>query len=420
MATVSEKKNVTGKAGVANAQKPKALPKPPKVKAAPAPKKASGGSRHRTSAAPISPLAPMTPAQLRKQAMETIRAIYKPAFKQLGREEKRLMSISEKRKTDNQYYLTWLDGQSKQLQAHTEAANQGLLAAGKEAAADVNQGYEDLRQQLLATGQNTPGVVSNPGEANAFDVSGQAQRDRELVEAARSKTQSQIGSTNADAAMAGANNFALIAASEAQRVGDQWKGLSELGDSKTKLRLSKAADAAKEVSRLLDREIQKAQIRGQIRSAEAQAELEAARFGLDKSKFGLDVKEFNFEQEKSAKKYGLEKRKIHNEERKINETHRYHTAEIELQQAKSHQEKMKASHKITAVIQEGISTIAANPNLKSKLQKNPDAVKRRLMKILGSATAAHAAVELITMGRLTSTTRQDLRQIGYIIPPRWR
>lgn len=381
------------------------------TKAPPRPKSTkSSGTPSRKN---LSPLAPASPQQLRREAMSTMRAIYKPAFKQLGREQSRMLSISEKRKADNQYYLNWLNNQSQQLSAHQDAANSALLAAGQAAGQELEKGYTDLRDHLVATGESTPGVVSNPGDATAFDVSAQAQRDRELVNAQRAQTQAQVSSGQQASDLAGANNFATIAAAEASRVGDQWKALSELGDAKTKLRLSRAADAAKETARLLDREIQKTQIRGQLSASQAQAALEAKRFGLDLKEFGLDASKLNFEQSKFNRKFGLEKREAA-------ETKSYHEAQTALKGAKSREDKMKASHKITAVIQEGISTIASNKNLQKSLEKNPEKVKRRLMQILGSATAASAAVELVTTGKLNPTTRSDLKQIGYIVPPKWR
>lgn len=360
-----------------------------------------------------SPLAPTSPKALRRQAAATMRAIYKPAFKQLGREESRMLSISEKRKADNAYYLDWLTKQSAQLTAHQDAANAALTAAGDDVASDLETGYSELRDKLVATGASQPGVISNAGEAVAFDVSGQAQRDRELVAAERQRSQDQIAASGDSSAMAQANNFAVMAAAEAKRVSDVWKGLSELGDAKQKLRLSKAADTAKEVARLFDREIQKTQVRGQISSAQAQAALEAKRFGLDLKEFGLDLEKFNFEKTESNRKYGLEKRKIR-------ETEEYHDATTELKRAKTRQEKVEASQKITAIIQEGVSTIAANKRLHKLLENDPQKLKRHLMKILGSATAANAAVELVRTGELNSTTRADLKQLGYIIPPKWR
>jgi len=371
------------------------------------------GTKGKVKQDQYNPLEAMSPKELRQQAMKTVRAIYKPAFKQLGREEQRMLSISSKRKNDNAYYLNWLDKKSQQLQAHQDAANAAILKAGADATAETGQAYQDLRADLIETGESTPGVVSNVGDATAFDVSGQASRDQALIESARNQTQGQLGAIEDASQMAAASNFAFIAGQEAKRVGDQWEALSKLGDAKQELRLSRAADAAKEISRLFDREIEKAQIRGQMSAAETQAMLEAKRFGLDVSKLELDREQFDFEQTESNRKFGLEKKKHQ-------ETVRWHNIEAQLKKADNKAEQRKANQKVTAIIQEGISTIASNPNLQRRLSKNPNAVKQRLMKILGSATAASAAVELVGQGKLNPTTRQDLRALGYIVPPKWR
>lgn len=360
-----------------------------------------------------SPLAPMTPQQLRKQAQETMRAVYKPAFKQLGNEQKRMVSISEKRKADNAYYLNWLNQQSKEISAHDDAANAALLSAGQKSQQEVGDAYSGLRDQLVSSGETTPGVVSDVGDATAFDVSGQANRDEQLVNAVRGQTQGQIAATTGSQEAATASNFAQIAAAEATRVGDQWKGLSELGDARQKLRLSRAGDAAKEVARLLDREVQKAQIRGQLGASAATAAIEAKKFGLDVGKLELDKAKFGFEQEKFGKTFGLEKSKA-------NETERYHIAETELKKSKTHEEKLKASYPITQQITEGVNFLASTPALKNLYETNPLKAKKKLAAKLGSVTAANAASSLYGTGKLNAQVRTELTNFGYIVPPKWR
>lgn len=372
-----------------------------------------GGNKQQGGGKPYNALEPMSPKQLRHQAAATMRAVYKPAFKQLGREQKRLVSISEKRKSDNAYYLNWLNTQAQQLQAHEDAANAALTQAGHEAQSEVTKGYEDLHSQLQQSGQEMPGVVSNAGQANAYDVSGAASTAAQQVGAERARSQAQIATTTGSGALASANNFAMIAAAEANRQADLWKNLSKLGDAKQSLRLNKAADTAKEVARLLDREVEKAKTRADIHANAVNAALAAGKFNLDKQKFGLDVSEFEYNKHKYNRKYRLEAAKAQ-------ETKSYHEAEVGLSKAKSHQEKAKESHKITHVIQEGISYIASHKKLNQSIAKNPESVIQRLTKILGSSVAAHAAVELFTHGKLNPTTRGSLEQIGYIVPPKWR
>lgn len=376
-------------------------------------KQKHGGGKPKAPQAPTNALEPMTPQQLRKQAAHTIHSIYKPSFAQLGREQKRTMSIAEKRKADNAYYLNWLNTQSNQLQAHEDAANTALLQSGQQAQSEVNKGYEDLHKQLLASGESTPGVVSSAGDANAFDVSGAAATAAQQIGSERAASQAQIASAGNTGALAKANDFALIAAQEANDQASKWQALSKLGDARQQLRLSRAADQAKEVARLFDREIEKAKTRADIHGNAINSALAAAKFGLDKSKFQLDVSEF---EQQSA----LEGKKFHLDQRKANETKAYHQATVGLSKAKNHEAKEKESHKITHVIQEGISYIASHKKLSNKLAKNPELIVQRLTKILGSSVAAHAAVELTSTGKLNPTTQSSLTQIGYIVPPKWK
>lgn len=368
-------------------------------------------------AKPPNYLAPMTPQQLRKQAAHTIRAIYKPSFAQLGREQKRTVSIAEKRKADNAYYLNWLNSQSQQLQAHDEAANAALVSAGQQAQQEITKGYSDLQKQLVESGQSQPGVVSNAGEANAYDVSGEASRAAQQIGSERAASRAQIATGADSGAMAQANNFALIAAAEANRQADLWKQLSKFGDARQQLRLSRASDQAKEVARLFDREIEKTKTRADIHAGAVNAALAGAKFGLDKSKFNLDVREFETDSALAKKKFRLEKGKAGETKRHNKATEANTRASTE---ASANKQQEKENHKITRAIQEGVGVLGNHPKLAEKVSKDPQGVASRLTKILGSAVAANAAVELFTHGRLSGSTRQHLHALGYTIPKQWR
>lgn len=366
---------------------------------------------------PTNYLAPMTPKQLRRQAQHTIKAIYKPAFAQLGREQKRTVSISEKRKADNAYYLNWLNSQSNQLQAHDEAAQAALLSAGQQAQQEVTKGYSDLQKQLVESGQSDPGTVSNAGEANAYDVSGEASRAQQQIASERAASRAQLESGGDSGALAQANNFAVIAAAEANRQADLWKQLSKFGDARQQLRLTRAADSAKEVARLFDREIEKAKTRSDIKANAVNSALTAAKFGLDKKKFGLDVREFETDSALAKKKFRLEKGKA-GETKRHNKATEANTRASTAASVNKQQE--KENHKITRAIQEGVGVLGNHPKLAGKVSKDPQGVASRLTKILGSAVAANAAVELFTHGRLSGSTRQHLHALGYTIPKQWR
>lgn len=364
-----------------------------------------------------SPLKATPPKVLKKQAQSTMRRVYKPAFKELGREEKRLESLSNKRKADNAYYLDWLNKQSQQLTAHEDAARTELIGAQQQAGREIEDGYNSLRDHLVSTGEQTPGVISDPGDANAFDVSNQAQRDRELVGAERQKTMDQLRSREGMASVMQANNFATVAAAEARRTADRWEGLSKIAGAKDNLRLTRAADTAKEVARLLDREIQKAQIRGEQRASATSAALEAKRFGLDAKKLGLEAEEFDYEKEYDNRNFKLKGAEL-------GEDKRWHDIQAKLKGKKNHQEKAEANHQVTTIIQEGISLIAQKKNWQKLLGTKKGKQKLALIlggpDFLGSPLAAQTAVELVATGKITGSQQKNWKQIGYVPPPKWR
>ena len=377
-----------------------------------------GNQGGRGRGAPTSPLAVLSPQELRRQAMATIRAIYKPGFKQLARDERRLKAIHAKRAADNKYYLNWLTKESEKLGAHAEAADSALLATGQDIQQDLEGAYEGLRDQLEASGQAAPGVVSNAGQATAFDVTAEATRAQRQVASERQRSADLIRGNTEVAGTVRASNFAVMAAAEANRVADMWEGMSKIGDAKTELRLQRGAAAAKEVARLLDREIEKAQIRQQAKTDAAKLALEMGRLKLDRSKFQLDLAEFSFDKRDKNRKFGLDKKDTLS---KIADR----AADNERQKGESaadqKEDRIKISREITSYLREGISMVSSNPKLQRWAVKNPDKFRQALTKKLGSALAAQAVYELMYKGgSLTSSTKQDLHSLGYIIPKQWR
>lgn len=342
-------------------------------------------------------------------------SIFAPGYKQINREDKRLASMNEKRASDNHYYLDWLNSKDTERQAHETAAHAALQSEAKQGQQEIAQDYAQLRGQLMNTGNATPGVVSNPGESNSFDTSNEYSRDLASAGALRSKINDQIGTLETGAQVASGANFAFIAANEARRQADQWQAKQKLGDEKQQLRLNQAAEAAKEYSRLLDREVEKAQIRGQLKSSEAQAAIEAGKFGLDKQKLQLEIGKFGFEQNKFNRKFGLE-----NEELQEKREHDQTTAA--LAGAKGREAKAKVSHGITNNIQENLGALSNRPKIKALIVNGHKAAAiKMLVKVFGSYTAAQAAVSLFENGgHFDAQTKQELLALGYIIPGNWK
>lgn len=205
------------------------------------------------------PLKQRTQDSLKQQASSTIASAYAPAETELTQQETRAKSIDAKRSRDNQYYLDWLTARSGELNAHAQAADQALIQRNDQIAAETAAHNDALKSNLVASAQATQGNVSDPNSSTAFNnTAAEGIRSNDVVANQRAASASFVSSNEKQNASDQAVNFAQIAASESRRQADTYKTLSGVADERTKLALSKAADSSKEVARLLDGEISKA------------------------------------------------------------------------------------------------------------------------------------------------------------------
>jgi hypothetical protein len=389
------------------------------------------------------PLAPIPPKALRHQAMTLMRTLYKPGFTQLSNEEKRVNSISEKRKADNAYYLNWLTKQSELLNAHEENARAQVLAAGQQTQQEVQKGWEAVSPELQQSAAEEPGAagqLEQTGEPSLLQAS--AQRGANMIGEQRAQTQDQL-ETSANRANTGPQvNFAEIAALEGKRLSDQNEGLTSIRNSRQELRENRAAEAAKRYAEGLDKEIEKAQARASIAASEATAAIEAKRFGLDAKKAKLEAQEFGFEKGYKNRKLGLEgkefnfakeKQRVETEleEKKINQTQakiriekleeKNRKAKVENEGQRTPAEKAKAREKqrtknqqINANIETTVQTLHQTPRLRKLAQTNPAKLKEILHNKYGyNPVAIQVAVELYLGHELSQSTRRALESIGY-------
>lgn len=217
-----------------------------------------------------------TNKSLRAEAETTVRSAYAPAEKEISLNEERTKAIDSKRARDNVYYNDWLTTKKNELNAHTEASNTLLRTNVKNIVDATAQAATAMRSQIATAVTETPGVVSDPNQSTTLnrDVPAAGKANTEQVGAAATATEQQIASQDATQAGYDASNFAFIAAMEAKRQGDTWTRLADLGDEKQKLQLTKAADTAKEVARLLDTERDKS-------NSNEQNRIVAERLGVD-------------------------------------------------------------------------------------------------------------------------------------------
>lgn len=364
--------------------------------------------------------------QIARQARKTVRAAYKPAQYELNQQEKSLKQTDKKRAADNFLYLQWLDTQQRQLAAHSRAAESQIEAEQIQMQQSAAQAMQAIRGDLVDAAPDHTGTTTNANQAQAFDISAEAQRGLEQIGNERMRTQDTIGSIERSANTESSSNFAMQQASEANRQADFHNDMADIHSEKVKVRLDRAAAQAAEVARLLDQEIQKGELRFQFRQAAAQTALQQQAQRLDNRKFRFDkraqLKDLN---ETERHNQAVEKETAaHNDAteaaalKQISEDH--WEAKLDAATAKnaSAQEKKKAQQEITASIQDGVSYIQAKGNLKSVAHKNPKQAIRELIKADVAPLLAQTAVAIIN-GGINKALANKLKSAGYNVPSKW-
>lgn len=225
-----------------------------------------------------------TRSSLTQQAQTTINTAYAPAEADITRREELTRSVDEKRRLDNDRFNQWLQGRHAELEANAKQASSAVLARHQALQAELQANAQQLQAGMNAY-VNPTGQVSDPAQfSGTQDLAAAAAKDQSQMTNARELTSQMVGSNESQMAQTQANNIAFMAAQEAKRVADTWGKLSELGDERQKTQLSKAADAAKEISRLLDNETTKSQMR-------SDASIASAGLGLKEDQFALDLRQ---------------------------------------------------------------------------------------------------------------------------------
>jgi hypothetical protein len=204
------------------------------------------------------PLKERTGKSLRAEAKKTILEAYKPAEQELTDREKKIKALDAKRASDNAYYNDWLKTRSDQLIENQKTAKAAHDARQAEIQRQLGTQLEAGKHAAAKAAGGHAGVVSDPSQSTALANSGEADRASKNVAGAVGLAEQQSHTNEGHLAATAANNFAIVAAEEARRIAQTWEGLKDVADDKQKVQLSKAADTAKEVARLLDGEVGKA------------------------------------------------------------------------------------------------------------------------------------------------------------------
>lgn len=203
-------------------------------------------------------LSAKNPGQLAAQAKKTISSAYAPTEAELGSREGQIQALAAKRERDDAYYRDWLANNTATLSQDIKTSNQmitdKLTGADEQARAAYAQAAGAASANLQ---QQAPGLDFSGSNAVAqLPVQAAIANTQRTGETKRELTAAQLSSGMAAATQA--NALAAHAADEAHRTSETWKALSEVASDKQKVALSKAADIAKEVARLMDNERSKA------------------------------------------------------------------------------------------------------------------------------------------------------------------
>jgi hypothetical protein len=372
----------------------------------------------------------LTPKQIRQMALGTTNAIYAGSFRQLNREERRLRAINRTRVRDNKYFLNWLNNKSQAMNAQQDANQAALIDAQSQVQQDLADQWGSLREGMVESGEETPGVISNAGDATAYDTSAEAMQSLAQAAAQRTATVNAMQVGDKMQNIAGASNFAAMAAARARQQADMWEKMGEMGDARQQLRMDRAAAAAKEVARLLDREIEKTQIRSANRAERQKLILEAARIKLDEKDLALARDQFQYDRYNDNRNFNLDRQDVlsqiadraRDNEREDNEANgNGGNGRDQEDREEAREEQRDIQRGINRVLREGIALTQANPDLRRYGKRNPSKYLQIMGKKLSSQIAARAVYDLVFLGgSFSAQSRRALRDLGYRIPDRWK
>jgi hypothetical protein len=241
-------------------------------------------------------LRPLTQQGIARQARRTTRSAYAREFADLSQQEQRIRAISSKRATDNMAYARWLQEQQSAMQLKGKAADDMLLSHQEQMHKDLQSTFEQLQAGALARQGAQPGNVSNPGDSRALDLSPERKREEERLAAQRQQTQDSIGSGQKTSQTLAAVAQMFMAAQDQKRQSDEFGAVKEIGDERERLRLQRSSDTEREIARLIEQEIVKAQ---------SNREFDAAV-----QKLGLDARELQFDMKEKNRRFGLDRAKF--------------------------------------------------------------------------------------------------------------
>jgi hypothetical protein len=206
-----------------------------------------------------------SPRGIRQEAVRRIGSAYAPAATELDEREKRILNLDVTRQQDEEAYRNWEMTQQQRLTAASSAASQVL----QDTLAGLAQEAQGLQNDVDPLVQAQLGPEHQHSVANVL---------LEQVAAARDRSQGAESSKFLEE-----NVQASGQARAARRASETSASLADVNTERKTLAASKRADTIKEIARLADNEIGKAQGNRDFAAA-------LQKLGIDRAKVGLDVK----------------------------------------------------------------------------------------------------------------------------------
>lgn len=245
------------------------------------------------------PLKPRLRSSLAAEAQRTVANAYQPAETELGSEERRVAAVDERRKADLDHYNNWLVGQREKFMESAKLADQTIQDQQGAIAKAAGEATAAQQSALMQGAQQQTGRTSDPAQSRALDFTAEAQRSSQQIANQREYSRSIIGSQTDQARTVSASMAASAVADQAKRMADTWTALGKVSDSRSKLKLQKAADITQEVARLLGDEVNKASIAGDQQALAEKLQLQSSKQAQDALNdtraYDLKVKQFDLD-----------------------------------------------------------------------------------------------------------------------------
>lgn len=384
-------------------------------------------------------------AGIKKQALSTINAAYAPAEADIGSRRAQTNALDEKRRTDDQYYSDWLTSQQKTADAVSAASDAALLTQAAQLHGQAQAAGDANQQAAVQQAASTPGNVSNPDQSTALQAGLSANTTKSVgaADIANANAVAQVARSGAQRATLQASNYAQAAALEARRQGDTYKALAGLSDEDAKLKLNKAADTSKEIARLLDQEVAKAENNQQTSILANKLNVQQSQFAqtLAVKKGALKVSQQNANTSRAAQRANARIKQINVQlqSQSLSERERHNLVlERQAQQriAKSGKGALgpsagerTASRKQITAINNAVSTIKM---LEGQKSGGKPLTSTQIRQFLNSPKGAknpyggfdrlitNAAYDIRVFGHLSPANFTALKQAGVLIPRSWR